>query len=344
MGDTRSVTIYDVAQLAGVSPRTVTRAFQKDAPINGDTRRRILEIAERTGYSPNLAASRIRGRELVIGVVCTNKVEAFTSELLCGFREAEEQLKSLKTRVLYRLCADADEETERLCSLANEGVDGLVRYSPFPIRRQAAALLGEKRLPCVNVCFETDGPSAISSISVDTDLKGRLLCSMLSLLCPGGRVAVFTGDRSTQHHLSTLRGFLAEAADCGLTVEAVYDTKDDARLAADMARDLLDNHPCDGAAFTSANSCAAIEVFCEREAGLRIIGADVFPQLSEYIRSGVVTATIYQNPKKQSRMALLNMYRHLAEGRELPERLLITPQIVLKSNLSVYTSDVDNRY
>lgn len=52
----RKATATDVAREAGVSKWTVNRAFKKDASIAVDSRMRILDVAGRLGYRPNLLA------------------------------------------------------------------------------------------------------------------------------------------------------------------------------------------------------------------------------------------------------------------------------------------------
>ena len=46
----RSVTIYDVAEAAGVAPSTVSRAFSRPGRVNAETGERIRELAEQMGY------------------------------------------------------------------------------------------------------------------------------------------------------------------------------------------------------------------------------------------------------------------------------------------------------
>lgn len=50
----------DVAAAAGVSPMTVSRAFRADAPVDRQTRERILRIAEEVGYVFDERASALR--------------------------------------------------------------------------------------------------------------------------------------------------------------------------------------------------------------------------------------------------------------------------------------------
>src|SRR5690625_5212453 len=47
---TPAVTIYDVAEAAGVAPSTVSRAFSRPGRVNAETGQRIVQIAEEMGY------------------------------------------------------------------------------------------------------------------------------------------------------------------------------------------------------------------------------------------------------------------------------------------------------
>jgi DNA-binding LacI/PurR family transcriptional regulator len=63
-------TSYDVAQAAGVSQSTVSRALSGDSSVSQATRERIREVAEQLNYYVDAAASRVRsGRIETIAVV-----------------------------------------------------------------------------------------------------------------------------------------------------------------------------------------------------------------------------------------------------------------------------------
>src|SRR5258708_28414277 len=51
-----SATIKEVAREAEVSVATVSRVFNDKGPVRSETRRRILEVAERLRYTPHGAA------------------------------------------------------------------------------------------------------------------------------------------------------------------------------------------------------------------------------------------------------------------------------------------------
>lgn len=53
-------TIYDVAELAGVSAKTVSRVLNEDRAVKVDTRDRVLEAMTRLNYRPNTQARSLR--------------------------------------------------------------------------------------------------------------------------------------------------------------------------------------------------------------------------------------------------------------------------------------------
>ena len=67
-------TIKDVAQRAGVSIATVSRALNDKGDVSGETRERVREVARSIGYSPDRAARSLTSHrtQLVAVVVGDN--------------------------------------------------------------------------------------------------------------------------------------------------------------------------------------------------------------------------------------------------------------------------------
>jgi LacI family transcriptional regulator len=69
-GSFGSATIYDIAELAGVNPSTVSRALNKPGRINAVTEAKIREAAKRLNYRPNpMARSLPTGRTKMLAVI-----------------------------------------------------------------------------------------------------------------------------------------------------------------------------------------------------------------------------------------------------------------------------------
>lgn len=78
-----SVSIKEIARMCGVSEGTVDRALNNRSGIKEETKKRILETAEKMNYHPNhLAKSLATGCTKTIGVVCFNIIDSFFSSLI----------------------------------------------------------------------------------------------------------------------------------------------------------------------------------------------------------------------------------------------------------------------
>lgn len=63
-------TIYDVAKMAGVSPKTVSRVLNRDAPVGKKTKETVQAAIEKLGYVPSNAARMMRSsRSGLIGLI-----------------------------------------------------------------------------------------------------------------------------------------------------------------------------------------------------------------------------------------------------------------------------------
>ncbi|WP_433472547.1 LacI family DNA-binding transcriptional regulator [Spirillospora sp. CA-142024] len=120
--------IRAVANLAGVSPSTVSRALNSPELVNAETRRRVLECAERLGYQPNRAAqSLVLGRTRNVGLIVPDIANPFYAPFIKG---VEAYFRDTEFAVFL---ADTDEDTAteiRLAEAMIERVDGLILCAP----------------------------------------------------------------------------------------------------------------------------------------------------------------------------------------------------------------------
>ena len=80
-----SVSIKDIAQAAGVSHSTVSRALADSPLISEAARRRIQALAGKMGYVPNAQArGLVLGRTMTIGIVVTTIADPFVAEVVQG--------------------------------------------------------------------------------------------------------------------------------------------------------------------------------------------------------------------------------------------------------------------
>ncbi|WP_170321204.1 LacI family DNA-binding transcriptional regulator [Acrocarpospora pleiomorpha] len=88
-----SATIYQVAQRAGVSIATVSRALRGTGPVAAKTRERVLRAVEELRFTPSrLGVSLASGRHAANGIVFPDLSGPYFAEVLLGYEEVASEL------------------------------------------------------------------------------------------------------------------------------------------------------------------------------------------------------------------------------------------------------------
>jgi len=87
--DNVTVTLAEIAQVAGVSIATVSRVLSNaDYPLKEETRQRILKLAEEMGYKPNLIARSLQSnRSHLVGVIVDRMQSPFSAITVQGIQD-----------------------------------------------------------------------------------------------------------------------------------------------------------------------------------------------------------------------------------------------------------------
>src|SRR3954453_8239507 len=117
--------LRDIAEVAGVSVNTVSRALTGKPDVSTETRARVQALAQELGYMPNLLArSLLRGRSSLIGLVVTDCTNPFYAGLI---RAAETALSRNGYGMLLGTSnEDPRKEDRALTVLQEHRVDGIL--------------------------------------------------------------------------------------------------------------------------------------------------------------------------------------------------------------------------
>lgn len=120
----QSVSLADVARVAGVAKSTVSRAFIHPTLVAGPTRERIRRIAEEMGFQPNrMARALSTGRTDLLGLVVPTLSNPFFGPLVAATQQAAEE----NDRQIMLMISELSEEREvRLIQRLSREVDGLI--------------------------------------------------------------------------------------------------------------------------------------------------------------------------------------------------------------------------
>ena len=192
-GRGRPATMRDVASEVGVSQSTVSRVLSgapSRVPIAEETRRRVLEVAERLSYRPNPLARGLRGaRTMLIGAIVRDITDPF-------FAGGIEALSSAALKLGYNLVLGhahtrAEEAIALRAILETRHCDALVVLGDVSDQPSLINDLHEATVPVVAL-WQGSRLQGVHSVNVDNRVGTNAVLDHLQAL--GHRAIAYIGE------------------------------------------------------------------------------------------------------------------------------------------------------
>jgi LacI family transcriptional regulator len=289
VGNSMHITLQDVAKLAGVSAKTVSRVVNHQGEISEATRKRVQAAIDQLGYRPNiLARSLVSQRSDMLGVV-TSGVEYYgPSRILSG---VEHESYEMGYSLLFSLLPDPDvtDFTPVLDSFVARRVDGIVWAVPEIGSNRAwispAAL--EKLPPIV---FLSMAPQPGLSVVAIDNRSGGLQATRHLLEIGRRRIGIITGPLGWWEARERLAGYTQALEQAGIAASPAFAVEGDwsASSGARGMRRLLEEAPEIDAVFASNDQMALGAIGVAHQLGRRIpediavVGFDNIPESASY--------------------------------------------------------------
>lgn len=326
-------TMRDVAALAGVGIKTVSRVVNEEPGVSEATRQRVLGASRQLNYQLDMAAGSLRraGRKtLSIGLLLPSVANPFSSEI----HRALEDALTARGIAVFAASIDDDAEKEKALVAAFLGrrVDGLV---VTPIARSQAYVIPEhsRDLPLVFIDRE---PVGIEADAVVTDNAAGSARAAAHLLEHGHTRVAYLGDRpDIQTARERRRGFIEELGRAGVATstipvrEGLHD-EESARLAA---HELLSSGNPPTAIFSSQNLVTFGVMRALRERGenhrVALVGFDDFT-LADMMEPGITV--IAQHPERIGKLAAERLLARMDGDESAPQTYVVPSELIVRGS------------
>lgn len=207
------VTIRDVAERAGVSIGTASKALNGKGKLRAETRNRVIVAAEQLMFAPNpLARGLLGGRTYTVGLITTEKFGRLCGPVMFGAEDA------LGASHLSAFTCDSKDDRARerqyAESLLSRGVDGVIvvghRIDPRP---SISAELGIPVIYAMTQSLDSDEPAVIPD-----DFGGGRAAAAHLISSGRRRLAHITGPENFLAVRERAEGFAQEAAASGVPI------------------------------------------------------------------------------------------------------------------------------
>lgn len=266
----RSVTINDIARIAGVSKKSVSRVLNDESGISEETRAHIKSIMAEQGYQPDRRARALAGhKSFLIALVYNNPNPAYVVEMLKGVQSVAG--KDGYEIVMHAVTMDAARAAEDIqLFMRRSGCDGLILTPPLS---EMADILGSEELrkwPIVRIAGD-DVSLEIPQIRYD-DRSGAIFVTAHLLDLGHTRIGFVGGARDSGPTRRRLAGFRDALSSRGIAADEALEAFGDFsfRFGEEAARRLL-ALPARPTAFMCCNDeIAAGVIHAVRESDLRV--------------------------------------------------------------------------
>jgi LacI family transcriptional regulator len=323
----------DVAALAGVGLKTVSRVVNGESSVSDETRARVEAAIDRLDYRPDINASllRRRGRKTAtIGLVLEDVSNPFSSAL---HRAIEDRARERGVMLFTGSCdEDSDCERELIGTFRARRVDGLVVVPASPDHRY---LIPEQRAgtPLVFV----DRPARfLNADSVISDNEGGAERAVSHLASFGHRRIGFLGDAlEIQTAADRLQGYRRGLAALGVEDDPalVRTGLRSVEVAASAVTELLRTANPPSAFFTAQNLITIGALHALRELGLEqktaLVGFDDI-ELADLLEPAVTV--VAQDPAAMGRAAADMLFRRLDGDDSPPEHVVIDVELIARGS------------
>ena len=208
----RPITLADVAREAGTSASTASRALSGRGYVAPEVRARLLRVADRLGYVPNLSARTLKQRtSRVVGVVVSDLSNQFYAALAAGVEQA---LRAANYQML--LLGDNSETAQELAGARAFLAMRAPGVIMTPASRAAADLLVARGLAVVEVDRRIS--TSCDAVVIDNERGAREAVTHL-LELGHKRIALFVARTTWTTDAGRLDGYRMAHADAGVRVD-----------------------------------------------------------------------------------------------------------------------------
>ena len=327
--------LQEVAQVAGVSTSTVSRAITRPDMVNAETRERVEAAVRTLGYRPSRVARRLRvahGYSDLVGLVIPDLQNPFFADLARGVEDVA--ARHGYTVLIGNSDENVEKETRYLNAMQAEAVDGII-LPPSCEGRSAAVDLARAGVPLVCVDRRLDKAS-VDTVLVD-NVRGAAEATEHLIALGHRRIGDLEGKQGVSTTRERLEGYRSALARHGIESDPALVLAGDSRPegARRLAARLLEAPDRPSALLVGNGMMTLGVVEAIHDLGLRIpedvavVGYDDMP----WARALVPALTVVRQPGHELGSRAMELLRQrIREPERSITTVMLQPELVVRGS------------
>ncbi len=338
--------IKKIAEIVGVSRGTVDRALNNRGEVNEEVAKRIREIARDLGYRTNRAGLGLAARKhpLKIGAIFPLEGNPYFIDVINGIRACEKELADYAVSVSIKTTRGFSAETqlERIAELCREGMQALILS---PINEKAIAdrinELVDSGIPVITSNTDLEKSKRLCYVGTDYTKSGKMAAGLMGLVAGGKQmnVVILTGSIHVLGHNQSISGFNSVNKEQypNIRVVDVEETLDNSDVSYSITKRLLEADALPDAIYMTAGAvggtCKAL-VETGYAGRIKLFTHDCTLESRPYLESGVITASIPQDPFQQGYQPVKILFDYFLDKQPPKnDRVYTNSYIIIRESL-----------
>ncbi|MEF3310185.1 LacI family DNA-binding transcriptional regulator [Paenibacillus sp. GYB004] len=329
-----SVTIKDIARMAGVSHTTVSRALNDSPLIHEETKRRIRALAERLDYSPNYSAkSLVLARSYHIGLFFSTLSKGTSSNF---FHETVKGVHGAVQSKYHLIVNSIDDYDGNFAGVTRKTFDGVIVMSQSDRDEAFISYVAEKNIPLVVLNRNAE---PVSAVNVLADDRAGVFRVVEHMILQGHRsIAVIEGKVTFKSSHARKDGYLQALRQYGLEPDPHYDVVGGYTLEGGYRamQELLTRKPLPTAVFCSSDEMAVGAMKAIAEHGLSVPGDISVAGFDDDVFSAFLSpalTTVKRPVETISRIGAEKLLRVIEKGYPSKETLYVETELLVRESV-----------
>lgn len=268
MDNKQNITINDVARIAGVSKRTVSRVINDAPSVGKATRERIQKVIKNVNFQPDKQARGLASkRSYLLGLIYDNPDGLYIDQVQRG---ALEVCTKLGFELVVHPCHfEADDLIEDCVNfISRSRVDGVLILPPTSENRALATALLERNYPYVRIASaDLDDPENIV-VSNDRDAMKSIAEHIVTL--GHKNIAMISGPKAFCSSIERFEGFSIALAELGIQLGQAIEGQNSYESGIACAKQLLNQANRPTAILANNDEMAAGVIRVANDLGIKI--------------------------------------------------------------------------
>jgi LacI family transcriptional regulator len=280
------ITIYKIAEKAGVSPKTVSRVINMEPTVSKKTYERVYKIIKETNFLPNISAQRLASNKIkAIGLVIPRIGSPYASELISVILNKCKEFRYIS--VVYPMDSESKEYKDVLALYLQRHVDGFIIAPPGGDDEFFLNNIKEYNIP--TILITPNRPYKDFYIVKAADKDGGYQATKYLIDLGHKRIGIITCDLSRTFSQERLEGYKQALIESNvpIDIELIKNGDNSFRSGFSAAKQLISGKNPPTAIFACNDEMALGVESAIYKLGLRIpddfslIGFDDIPLISE---------------------------------------------------------------